>query len=503
MILYNKKMSCLEIEVINTEPIDINLASETIGITTTQEVLVDTGLTEIGISQWPATNMNIDIVAQTLPSLNIQSANKDIASEDTLQEINNSVSPYLGINPLEEKLYSKANLIYESNYRTEQETEDQYWYEVDFLSAGTSVAYTDYGLNINITAFIGAYTRRLRFYPPIDGNTLFVYTLNSPPLDTTSVQNFNHTFGLEGLNGASIEILVGTGEQITETLRIQISGFLNDGSLASIPTISNSSFNIDTVDGNGPSGYDFFARQSGTDGWATNKFFIFTDNHLHYTFGLINGINLIPMHSFQITSSPTRFTAMKPVYSVLRFDSSTENPTHDWLGFSIYSNITDITKCFKAIFSISEEKTFTVSTDEPLIALRYIQLDKYLGNIQLLKFYITTEKTSYISIYYSVDNEISLTGSTFSGSAGGVIVYDTDATAWTGGKKIYSQRITNGEPNEIDLMKIISYQMFGYGLTDGGITQYIDLNMILITIDRLDDGVGNNNVSYDLSFAQF
>ena len=498
-------MSCLEIEVINTEPIDINLESETIGITTTQEILVDTGLTEIGISEWPATNMNIDIVAQTLSSLNIQSANKDIISEDTLQEIKNSVSEYKSLNPLEEKLYSKANLIYESNYRTEQETGDQDWYEVTEITGTPTSVYTDFGFNILIENFANNLQRNLRFYPPIDGNTLYVYTLNSPSYTTGGSLLYTHLFGLEGFDATNIRIEVQTGEQITETLRFRTQGTSNTGTQGG-PSIFNTSFNIDTVDGNGPSGYDFFARQSGTDGWVSNKFFIFTDNFLHYTLGIINGVNLIPMHSFQVNNTPLRYHGMKPYYAAFRFDANgltSPVPTFDWLGFSIYSNVNDIRKCFKAFFSISEEKTFTVNTDEPLIALRYIQLDKYLGNIQLLKLYITTQRQSSISIYYGVDDEISLTASTFSGSAGGVIAYDTDATDWTGGKQIYNQILKNGEPNTIDLMKIVPYQMFGYGALNVSNSLYENSNTILITIDRLDNGGGDNNVFYDLSFAQF
>ena len=115
----------------NTTPIDVNIASQPIGITTLQTIVVDTQLTEIGISSFPTSNANIDIVAQTLTDIQISSNDMQLATQTTADNINRNVNSNIGLNPFEEKLFSEANCVYQSNYKGSVETEDQLFLETD------------------------------------------------------------------------------------------------------------------------------------------------------------------------------------------------------------------------------------------------------------------------------------------------------------------------------------------------------------------------------------
>ena len=351
-----------------------------------------------------------------------------------------------------------------------------------------------------------SYKRIVRFFPNIDGKNLYVFTINN--ISFTSGFDpgleYNYEFGLETKNGDKVRILleITEGSVVNSTISIIVDMYTHLLTTSVTETILQTDFNIDKIDGTGPSntnpsGYNYFHE------WASQKFFILSDNNLHYTFGLINGKNLIPIHSFSQDNirgdflNGSRFAAHRPYFFSERMDSITAgfNPQFDFGGFSVYS---DMLPCYKTHHVISTFRSFaaSISAEVPLIA---IQLrgngDKYRGNIELLNLNIVASRRSRIFFYYGIDGEIMLTGSSFVNFVGNVS-YDISSTSWTGGKQIHSAQIRNNRPNLINLKNIIGYQKFGYS------EDMLTPNIVLITIDKLAGG-GVNNVYVDIPFAQF
>ena len=483
-----------EVNINNTEAIDVNLASETIGITTTQEILVDTGLTELGISSFPATNANVDIVAQTLPVLQVSSGSTDIASEDTLQQIINSISAYKATNPLEEKLYSQANLIYDSNYKGINS--NSILFMEDENTSGTMSGIDDYGLRLFSIMTGSTYERLLRFFPYRGGRTLYVYTCSNVNFAAGVTTEFFHKVGLQESSSQQIFFNIycsrDSGGVSLGFLQIVVQSTAQDLSTV-VKTINQNEFNIDIIDGTGPSGFTYESE------WATQKFFILTDDNLHYTFGLINGFNLIPIHSFSQNdivgslSEGGRLGAHRPFYEIVA-SVAPASLALDFLGFSIYK---DLKINYKNSYTIIGNNTNIDGTvlGIPFLALRYRDISRYRGNIQITDLNTQSNRIRRIFIYYGTpNNPLVLVGATWSNTLGN-IQYDTGATSYTsGGNQIASFKIRAGI-NNILLEDIIDWKLFGY---DGDFTGRTE---ILFTAQNLGGGTGN--FFWNLVFKQF
>ena len=501
-------------EISTTQTIDVDTGLTEIGISnfpaiqeinTTQTIDVDTGLTELGISSFPTATANVDIVAQTLTDIQISSNNFVIASEDTAEYINRNSNANIGINPLEEKLYSQANCIYQSNYRGLTEPEDQRFYESELKVGGGTIEYSEFGLAI--THLVNnEYSRYVRFFPYRDGKTLYVYTCSGPAYsDDINTIFYDYEFGLEEKGGKQIKFDVrakmndgGIGVS-NGSIRISIDMTSHSGTDVT-ETILQSNFNIDRIDGTGPSdenpsGYNYFSE------WASQKFYILTDNNLHYTFGLINGKNLIPVHSFSQDdikgdiANGSRLRPHRPYFYSKRAGTFTGVREFDWLGFSIYK---DVTPSFTNSFTINgfQNNVTSIAEGVPVIALRYRDFSKYRGNIQLARLSVNTNRVSRIKVYYGTpDDPLTITGSTFSNTVGNV-EYDTAGTAVTSGTgKLVWSIIVDSPVTRINLLEELSWRLFGYNY------DMTDRTEILFTCQSLSAATGN--INWDLSFYQF
>ena len=497
----------LNVCVVNTTPIDVNLASETIGITTLQTIQVDTGLTELGISSFPITNANINISAQSLPNIQIQSNNENIMTESTSTLINRNVNENIGINPFEEKLYSISKSIYKSNYRGLQESDQQLFYEAEASTGAPIILYNNYGVQANL-ATGETYERITRFFPYRHGKTLYTYTMSNISFSSAFPYEFDYEFGLKERDGNRICFLVhceGGAGLGSPTISILIEMTNESGSMIT-QTISQSSFNIDIIDGTGPSssnksGYTYFGN------WATNKFFILTDENLHYTFGLINGTNLIPCHSFSQNdvkgefSEGQLFAPHRPYFRAERLDSVVGVRTFTWYGFEIYKDTTlSLINFINSTFSgtiagIPFLFPVVVTSTAPLFLIRYRATD-YYGNVQLGTFHINTNRTCVISIIYGNDESPIVTIGGGAGTNLGNINYDTGPTSYTsGGYVLYQSTILSG----VTEFKLDDYfntwKLFGF---DQSVSTR---NEILFTIASVSGAAGT--ADWNMNFNQF
>ena len=480
--------------IINTQPIDVNLASETIGITTTQTILVDTGLTELGISSFPVANVNVDIVAQTLSELQVSSGSTDVASEETLQEISNSLSAYNGTNPLEEKLYSQPNCIYQSNYKGMFSSRNQLYFEHEIGTGAYDYNHTSFGLTVFDLLAGRDYKRITTFFPYRGGKTLYVYTLSNADFPNTETTEIVYEMGLEEIGGNNVRIqanCLNTTGTSGGSIDIYVTMTAQDSSTVTKSFIGASNFNIDIIDGTGPSGFTYDPE------WSNQKFFILTDDNLHYTFGLINGFNLIPIHSFSqndVVGSLTegsRLAAHRPYWKVITNQADSER-SMDIHGFSIYK---DSEISYKSSHTITGSNTNIDGTTNGVLflALRYRDIARYRGNIQPISLNVESDRVRRIFIYYgSPATPVSIVGASWTSL--GNIEYDTSGTSFTSSGATYSFQINSGNTS-ISLEDIIDWKFFGYNYDAS------DRTIVLLAAENL--GAGTGNFLWDFVFKQF
>jgi len=467
-------------------------------ISTAQTIDVDTGLVEIGISEYPAGNVSINIADQTLNAISAESAGEKIQTESSANILQMYTNKNMGINPLTENFLNKFECIYNSNYSAEELIYDKNWYESFGYAGATSVAFSDYG-SMEITFFntniLNFFRQHIRFYPYIDGQTMYVYNIAGYATGgpaPTDIDDHTFEFGLENSFFDKLKINVVHGIAIAGTISIVIEFAAPTNTL----TILQSEFNIDKLDGTGASEFIY------NNNWHTNKFFILTDNNFHFIFGLINGINFIPFHSFSQNnvvsdfSVGPRINAYRPIFTITRNDNTNnidETKIH-WLGFSIYKNTAPIYKLLHTVSNLVNIDTSILANERPLIAFRYRTITEYIGNAQFRKMIIYTLYNFRLNFYFGFDNNLNITGSTFANTQGN-LEYDTAGTSFTGGVLMYSIITNSVQLTEINLEKILDWKQIGF---DAGFTQK---NIVLITINPFD--TGTSTVQYSINFSEF
>jgi len=497
-------------EISTTQTIDVDTGLTEIAvnnfpaiqeINTTQTIDVDTGLTEIAISSFPVDNLNVNIAEQTLADIQISSNNLPIATENTLLNINRNVNPYIGINPLEEKLFSQAKCIYQSNHKGLNSVS---YNTINFLEneniLNTDVTYTDYGIEIDHQLTLpNLYERSVNFYTYIGGRTLYIYDFSNVDFSNLDDIIYEYEFGLRDWSqGKHLSFFItcdGTTPS-TSSISIVIAGTTITGGNAT-ETILQSQFNIDQIDGTGPSntnpsGYNY------TLNWLTNKFFILTDDKTHYTFGLINNYNLIAIHSWSqnipVSTEPLLFRANRPYFLSRKLDTI-QRYAFDFLGFTIYK---DTLPNYKIMHNITNSK-LAIDTSSvnvyPLVSLRYANTFEYDGNIQLKDIFINTNKILRFTVIYGTAYD-SIQQSATWGETIGNLDYDIAATSYLDSSgTIINSFIVNSGVNEISLVDIVDWKLFGYNESHSYQTQ------LLFGFKNL--GSGTADVEYSLNFWQF
>jgi hypothetical protein len=216
-------------------------------------------------------------------------------------------------------------------------------------------------------------------------------------------------------------------------------------------------------------------------------------------FGLINGINLIPVHSYFIHSSSSGgvvFQQKRPYVNVLNNDASSVQVNFG--GFSIYKDVDislGLTKFFSG--SMASVPPFTnpaITDSKPMFTIRYRDVTNYRGNIQPKTLSISSNRNLKVFIVYgNSSTTISLTGSTFANTIGN-LSYDTAATAYvSGGVLIYAIAIASGVTT-LSLDPIIDWRLMGYNYNMSV------SNQLLFSVASLS---GNANITWIFNYSEF
>ena len=391
-----------------------------------------------------------------------------------------------------EYTYGNLNkLIYTSNYRGLQETNDQLYFE-DEDNTSTDISYAITGLDISTNALNDSYKRITRFFTPNTGKSLYIISLTSDHKTTFTTEEILFEFGLENFDqDSTLKFQVNINSDGTSGyIKLQIV-LLNASASPETPTrdISQNEFNIDIIDGTGISGFTYESR------WHNQSFFILTDDNLSYIFGLSNGYKLIPVHSFNLAAEYEVFPiggrtdAYRPFYSLTRNDSNGTSVSYCISNMSIFK---DTELVYGTQNTIDSSRNDISINELPILSTRYFDVTKYRGNIQLYQLAIYTSKISRLKIYYGRNTDLTLTTPTWTQENN--IAYDFSSNTFSGGTEIYSTLLKT-EINIIDLISIIDYKLFGY---DNDLS---NSNIILFTIKNLESGTAFS--TFDLSWFQF
>ncbi len=429
---------------------------------------VDTGIESLTISNFP-TQIEIsdwdDIIDGNIQVglLHTESDTRNIVTEETMNMLALSTDRYSHSLPFDKQFMSQAVLIYSSQYPL-WSTPD----EIDVLEDAESVdsvaTVTDYGLEIN-QSIAGTHTQLCRFYTPIQGRTMFIYSFVNPHRNLEEV-SWTHEFGLVDKDGNRIRIEMFFSGVVANTYIKILVDMLDQSGATTTMTILQSNFGIDMMGGTGgednPSGFEYKGNSSG------GKFWIMTDSQYHYTFGLLSGTNLIPFHSFSLAGTVAssllghRLTAYRPYFKTYRETIGTATSLM-WHGFTIYKDsetiATPINQSIYVLKTNSETDTFY-----PILIMRYRDPTEYVGNIQLKTMTMKSAINMRIQIRYGNSaNSLVYTGESFVNYAGN-IEYDIDADTIsdTSGHVILSFVLLADEMLTVDLSDLIGWEYFNY-----------------------------------------
>lgn len=426
--------------------------------------------------------VNTNIVSSIDLSANIL----NIAKTNFVQVNDNSLNVY----EIFDNTYGNLpKLVYTSNYRGLQETNDQLYFE-DESNNSVTVSYENSGLELIFNALNDNYKRITRFFAPHTGKSLYIISLTADHIDTNAKEML-FEFGLESFDTLStLKFKIIINSDGSGYINIELTPYKADNTAGTVRDISQNDFNIDPIDGTGISEFTYENR------WHNQSFFILTDDNLSYIFGLSNGKKLIPVHSFNLADEYALFPAGGRTGAYRMFYYLNRN---DALGDDIRYMISSV-RIFKdtnIVYHTSNSidnslNSIASLTETPIVSVKYFDTTKYRGNVQLNKLAIYTDKIARIKAYYGRSTDLTLTTATWTQLSN--VSYDFSANMFGGGTEIYSTLIKT-ETNIIDLIENINYKFFGY---DYDISNE---NIILFTYEHLE--TGNALISYDLSWFQF
>ena len=480
-------------------------------------VVVNTGLTEIAVSQWnQSTNANINIAAQSF-DIETKTNNEDLANnetgESTLVEIKR-VLPYI------ERLYSKANCIHASQYNASFLATDREKYlfpEEEMLSGSVSVNVDNSGFFIEYTQLNDIY-KRWSFIPWNGGKTMYTVGFTISNRDTFSDTGIIFDIGFESLLGNGITVLTanvpafvrfravtGDATGFAAELEIEIFSYdVNDNSFTR--NITQSQFNIDPLDGSGPSKFIYNPQ------WASQQFFIVTDGNFHFIIGLIANNTMIPCHSIFDTSdavnSGIRRPLMRPYWRTRMVGSvGSQNPKVYTNGFRIYkdSPIPLPTMQYSFADTLTRDVESSGDPETHIVSIRLKNNDKGSRNLDLLRFHIYPDEAAFLKIRVSKtesNNTILDPAPTWSDLPDSEVEIEqksTDVENTSEGVIIYQKIIDTAELADIDLVPFKTWKYMSRGdQTVPGSQTYITFS-----IEKLTGSSNNLEIDYSLSWRLF
>ena len=378
---------------------------------------------EIGISSWNAPDpASVDIVDQNV-QLAIQSGSSEIIDDPAAQEL---LTVMKNTVPYPEQFVSNSTLLYASQMRSHHfstDVREESWVNAEYSEVlnGAVLNTDEFGLHVEHNNAGSYYSRRMGIFPWNGGKTMFRIQFTNPVVTGDDViENGMGFIGL-GIGGQASSSVTHVRFQSRNGFSIFDPPHLQIVSRCHIPsggfstfTIDSSQFNIDPLDGTGPSGFT----------WNYNapfqELYIITDSINHYTFGVINdnvlfpchvmfgqqhnlasifGVRRLEMHPFWdsnlVSKNATGFTARK-VYTS---------------GFRIFKNMEiSLPASFLSAFATTTNRAFRTSGNEThFISMRLTSSNFYSRNFELTSLSFYCSVSCRIKIYISDDSGLSLT----------------------------------------------------------------------------------------------
>ncbi len=337
--------------------------------------------------------MPINISQQGGVDLNVQSNNKDIASEDTLLMIKNTTTPTI---PLLDSLISKLRCVYCSFGDFNHLDGTQNWNVYD--NANT-ISHSRYGIIITL---LTGQDIIYRFGPTIakGGKTLCIFTHDY--FSNSSSHQVAFDFSLESINvnandrvGLSYETSIANGY-----LRI-----VNAGHEETDEFINQAQFNVDKLDGTGPSGLTWDRVNSK----YLRVFFLLDNNVKNVYIGFLIGNNYITLHILNTTGN---YKNLQPIWTATNSnDTETAMATIKFCGIEIYKDCEDIPSSIHSLYR-SNSVAMAINTKK-LFAFRMLNGNRKL---KIKNFYIYTNRHVVLYIYAYRSNIATWTNSTLLGN---------------------------------------------------------------------------------------
>lgn len=454
------------IMAIASNPVDINTG------------LAGLGTIRVAVAEDSSLNItNIDLIVDVSGNVNLSGIGENKLETFLPVEITQLSSPNM------ESLLSELKIIYNSNYRGLQETDDQEYFETDGGSAFKTYS-PQGGLIIDLME-LDNYKRICRFFTYLGGRTLYVFNTSNPSFSAND--QFLQFYGLEEKLGHQIRFKLSAQFSGISTIEIIIDSTSNLG-IKITKTITQAEFNVDKIDGTGISQFTYEPHYQNT------KLFILTDDNTFYIFGVLSNNRLIPIHHFiqnEITAATTngsRFGHHRAYMDFEREDGNISVNLISNLGLTIYK---DTLPSYNSSITIIDNFTVSSSND-PFMAIQFVDITKYRGNVQIRTFTSHCNKPFLIRIYLGRDSNLSITGGSFTQLRN--IEYNTTMTSFSGGVLIYSFLIPEGFAST-DLTEFLDWKLFSYDLN------MTVSNVLLFTANEL--AAGQDSFDFTLNLSQF
>lgn len=418
----------------------------TIDISVVTPFDVDLQITEIGISSFPSP-ITVDIVGQTQP-LQVVSNAEPLVTEETLAAFTETFDNNKGVNPYMEQFFPTAKCIFQQNTQSSY-THDFFSYR-SILGAGSETQ-TPHGLLVQLNSGTsGIYRKVGAFHPYNGGRTLTMFSFGQSESDP----GISFRIGLLARQ-TSLYFRFTTNNPTSLLIEATLYG---PDTLPHTENIPQTSFNIDTMDGTGPSGFTFlytFCRQI---------FWILDHGNSSFTFGVSSGNTLIPVHNLNKTSvTPIATTPviMEPYVPRFEFFSTPFVVNAD--TFVMFNGVEMYKDCLPSnLYSntYSGSVAGIGATNLMILSLQYRDLT-YNGNIYPLSLEIVGNRIFLVSIYYENWNTTTPTNPTFGNVKGNADLATTPTAVPVGynGNFLGSEIIASGT-GFIDLEKYVDFRHF-------------------------------------------
>ena len=479
---------------------------------------VNLGISEIGVSHFPNDPLQVNITAQTLPALEVMTTGgSQIATKNTFDNILSTIKTIL---PYPDQFISSAKCIYSSNYKAlisvVSVNSDQYFNEWEhdvFSNIVTGlVEPTIWGLTINYNPVGGGqfapctYDRGTRFYVYPGGKTLITYDMANLQIPVGAPHAFTYRFGLAELNSnpandasqprkVYIQARTSTSLSFVSGLQVVIRWSGSESTAIINDEIDRVNFNIDPLDGTGPSGFTWT-----DDTWQCQKFWIMVNEYFHYTLGIMGDTTMIPMHTF-IYNKPSntvgfRMPALRPYFRIRKETSGIVDTRADFLGFRIYKDVNPI--MYQNYTRNGVETNIDLQNETPIITFKKRVSGEYSGNLQFKVFNVISSRRILLTIRYgNSDNPLEIDSGSYFGQHG-ALRYERNGTRLGNGWVIYQQIIRQNSSTYIDLEKHIPWTLWG-SWKDAG-----DDHEFMFLMQHVDTSVNPlTNVDWNISWEQY